>query len=75
MNTTSSNPAAAFYASYAARAIAAAVRATHRLSASAGTALAMRLFLTPLARDRRARQLGVPAPWRPHSTLRRLRAA
>ncbi len=66
MNPTTSNPAAAFYASPAARAIAAAVRATHTLSASAGTALAMRLFITPLARGRRARQLNVPAPWQPH---------
>ena len=65
MNTASSNPAAAFYASPAARAIAAAVRATHSLSTQAGTALAMRLFLTPLARGRRARQLAVPAHWRP----------
>ena len=65
MNTTASNPAAAFYASFAARAIAAAVRATHLLSASAGTALAMRLFLTPLARGRRTRQRAVPMPWQP----------
>lgn len=66
MNPTSSNPAAAFYASPAARAIAAAVRATHSLSVKAGTALAMRLFLTPLARGRRARLLGVPAHWQQH---------
>jgi hypothetical protein len=63
MNTSSTNPAAAFYASPAARTIAAAVRATHSLSTRAGTALAMRLFLTPLARGRRARQLDVPAHW------------
>ncbi|HEX6723426.1 MAG TPA: alpha/beta fold hydrolase [Burkholderiaceae bacterium] len=66
MNPTPSNPAAAFYASPAARAIAAAVRATHALSVHAGTALAMRLFLTPLARGRRARLLSVPAHWQPH---------
>ena len=66
MNPSSSNPAAAFYASPAARAIAAAVRATHSLSVKAGTALAMRLFLTPLARGRRARLLDVPAHWQPH---------
>jgi pimeloyl-ACP methyl ester carboxylesterase len=65
MNTPS-NPAAAFYASPVARAIAATVRATHSLSTRAGTALAMRLFFTPLARNRRARQLNVPAPWQPH---------
>lgn len=65
MNNSSPNPAAAFYASPAARALAAAVRATHSLSARAGTALAMRLFLTPLARGRRARQLDVPSHWRP----------
>jgi pimeloyl-ACP methyl ester carboxylesterase len=66
MNPSTSNPAAAFYASPAARAIAATVRATHTLSAQAGTALAMRLFLTPLARGRRARQLTVPPHWQPH---------
>jgi len=63
MNTTSANPAAAFYASPAARVVAAAVRTAHRLSADAGTALAMRLFFTPVARDRRARVAAVPAPW------------
>lgn len=61
----SANPAAAFYASPGARAVAAAVRTAHRLSAQAGTALAMRLFFTPLARGRRARQRAVPAPWQP----------
>ncbi len=66
MNPNASNPAAAFYASPAARAIAAAVRATHSLSVPVGTALAMRLFLTPLARGRRARLLNVPAHWQPH---------
>ena len=60
----SSNPAAAFYASPAARALGAAVRAAHGLSAGIGTALAMRLFFTPVARDRRARVSAVPAPWR-----------
>ncbi|HVO06047.1 MAG TPA: alpha/beta fold hydrolase [Burkholderiaceae bacterium] len=67
MNTVSSpNPAAAFYASPAARALGAAVRAAHRVSADVGTALAMRLFFTPRARDRHARVAAVPAPWRPH---------
>ncbi|HEY6514139.1 MAG TPA: alpha/beta fold hydrolase [Burkholderiaceae bacterium] len=65
MTATSSNPAAAFYASPAARALGAAVRTTHRLSADVGTALAMRLFFTPVARDRRARAAAAPAPWRP----------
>ena len=65
MTTAASNPAAAFYASPAARVLGAAVRATHRLSADFGTALAMRLFFTPVARDRRARAAAVPAPWRP----------
>lgn len=66
MNTTTSpNPAAAFYASPAARALGAAVRAAHGLSTGAGTALAMRLFFTPQARDRRARAAAVPAPWQP----------
>ena len=67
MNTVSSpNPAAAFYASPAARALGAAVRAAHRVSADVGTALAMRLFFTPRARDRHARVAAVPAPWSPH---------
>jgi pimeloyl-ACP methyl ester carboxylesterase len=66
MTIASTNPAAAFYTSPAARAVAAAVRATHSLSVDAGTALAMRLFFTPSARGRRARQLNVPAPWQPH---------
>jgi pimeloyl-ACP methyl ester carboxylesterase len=61
---SSSNPATAFYASPSARALGAAVRAAHGLSADIGTALAMRLFFTPVARDRRARVLAVPAPWR-----------
>jgi len=65
MTSTASNPAAAFYASPAARALGAAVRAAHGLSADFGTALAMRLFFTPVARDRRARVSAVPAPWRP----------
>ena len=65
MTATSSNPAAAFYASPAARALGAAVRGAHGLSADFGTALAMRLFFTPVARDRRARVSTVPAPWRP----------
>jgi pimeloyl-ACP methyl ester carboxylesterase len=65
MTATSSNPAAAFYASPAARALGAAVRGAHGLSADFGTALAMRLFFTPVARDRRARASAVPAPWRP----------
>lgn len=60
------NPAAAFYATPAARAVAATVRAAHGLSTAAGTALAMRLFFTPLAHGRRARQRAVPAPWAPH---------
>src|SRR5262245_66433412 len=64
-SATSSNPASAFYASPAARALAAAVRATHGLSAGIGTALAMRLFFTPVARGRRARAAAAPAPWRP----------
>jgi len=65
MIATPSNPAAAFYASPAARALGAAVRGAHRLSADFGTALAMRLFITPMARDRRARAAAVPVPWRP----------
>jgi pimeloyl-ACP methyl ester carboxylesterase len=68
MNASSSNPATAFYASPAARALGAAVRAAHSLSADIGTTLAMRLFFTPVARDRRARASSVPALWQatPH---------
>lgn len=66
MNTASPpNPAAAFYATAPARALGAAVRAAHGLSADIGTALAMCLFFTPLARGRRARAATVPPPWRP----------
>jgi pimeloyl-ACP methyl ester carboxylesterase len=64
MTTSPSNPAAAFYTSPAARALGATVRAAHRMSTEVGTALAMRLFFTPVARDRRARLCNVPAPWR-----------
>ena len=65
-SAASPNPATAFYASPAARALGAAVRAAHGVSADIGTALAMRLFFTPQARDRRARATAVPAPWQPH---------
>jgi pimeloyl-ACP methyl ester carboxylesterase len=64
MTAPTTNPAAAFYASPLARAIGAAVRATHRVSTDVGTALAMRLFFTPQAPGRRARRDNVPAPWR-----------
>src|SRR5262245_29024671 len=67
MNTASvPNPAAAFYASPAARVLGAAVRTAHHVSTDIGTALAMRLFLTPQARGRRARAAAVPPPWQPH---------
>ena len=68
MNAPATNPAAAFYASPLARALAAAVRAAHGVSTDIGTALAMRLFFTPRASGRRRRVASVPAPWRaqPH---------
>jgi len=64
MNPVTPNPAAAFFASPPARAVAALLRQLDRLSPQAGTRLALRLFLTPLPTKRRARSRPVPAGWR-----------
>lgn len=61
---SSPNPAAAFYASPAARAVAATLRGLDRLLPGMGTRLALRLFFTPLPTKQRARTQAVPAGWR-----------
>jgi pimeloyl-ACP methyl ester carboxylesterase len=58
-----SNPAAAFYATPAARAVAVLMRVTHRWSPALATRLALRLFCTPLPGKRHARAKPVPSPW------------
>ncbi len=59
----SPNPAAAFYASPAARLLAATLRAAERWTPALATRLALRLFFTPLPSKRHARAKPVPAPW------------
>lgn len=63
-NPALANPAAAFYASLPARAVAAALRGLDGLSPRLGTPLALRLFLTPLPTKRGARARQLPAGWR-----------
>lgn len=60
---TAHNPAAAFYASPAARGIAALLRGLHRLSPDLGSRVALRLFFTPLPTKALARSRDVPRPW------------
>lgn len=60
---TAHNPAAAFYASPAARGIAALLRGLHRLSPDLGTRVALRLFFTPVPTKALARSRDVPPPW------------
>lgn len=60
---TSANPAAAFYATPAARLVGAALRLAHRWSPALATRLALQLFFTPLPGKRQARARAVPAPW------------
>lgn len=60
---TAHNPAAAFYASPAARGIAALLRGLHRLSPDLGSRVALRLFFTPLPTKFLARSRAVPRPW------------
>ncbi|MBW8843530.1 MAG: alpha/beta hydrolase [Burkholderiales bacterium] len=60
---TAHNPAAAFYASPAARGIAALLRGLHRLSPALGTRVAMQLFFTPVPTKWLARSRDVPLPW------------
>ena len=61
---TAHNPAAAFYASPAARGIAALLRGLHRLSPALGTRVALQLFFTPVPTKWLARSRDVPLPWR-----------
>lgn len=60
---TTHNPAAAFFASPAARGIAALLRSLHRVSPTLGTQLAMGLFFTPVPTKFLARSRAVPRPW------------
>lgn len=60
---TTHNPAAAFYASPAARGIAALLRGLHRLSPDLGTRVALGLFFTPMPTKWLARSRAVPRPW------------
>ncbi|RZL34937.1 MAG: alpha/beta fold hydrolase, partial [Rubrivivax sp.] len=60
---TTHNPAAAFFASPAARGIAAVLRGLHRVSPALGTRLAMGLFFTPVPTKWLARSRAVPRPW------------
>lgn len=57
------NPAAAFYASPPARAVAAGLRWLDSHAPQLGTRLALRLFLTPLPTKRLARSRRVPPGW------------
>lgn len=60
---TTHNPAAAFYASPAARGVAALLRGLHRLSPDLGTRVALGLFFTPMPTKWLARSRAVPRPW------------
>jgi len=60
---TTHNPAAAFFASPAARGVAALLRGLHRVSPALGTHLAMGLFFTPVPTKWLARSRDVPRPW------------
>lgn len=62
MNTA--NPAAVFFASPPARAVAGLLRGLERLSPALGTRLALGLFFTPLPTKRVARARPVPQAWR-----------
>jgi pimeloyl-ACP methyl ester carboxylesterase len=63
MNPSPANPAAAFFTSPSARAVAALLRGLDRLAPPLSTRLAMGLFFTPLPTKRLARARRVPAPW------------
>ena len=58
------NPAAAFYASPAARGVAALLRGLHRVSPGLGTRVALGLFFTPMPTKWLARSRPVALPWR-----------
>ncbi|HEY1129673.1 MAG TPA: alpha/beta hydrolase [Roseateles sp.] len=60
---TTHNPAAAFYASPAARGVAALLRGLHRVSPDLGTRVALGLFFTPMPTKWLARSRAVPRPW------------
>ena len=60
---TAKNPAAAFYASPAARGIAAVLRGLHRVSPDLGARAALTLFFTPTPTKWLARSRDVPLPW------------
>jgi alpha-beta hydrolase superfamily lysophospholipase len=60
---TTYNPAAAFYATPAARGVAALLRGLHRVSPDLGTRLALGLFFTPMPTKWLARSRAVPRPW------------
>lgn len=57
------NPAAGFYATPAARLLAALLRTVHRAAPRLAAAGALRLFTTPLPGKSHARAKPVPAPW------------
>ena len=72
---TPANPAAAFYATPAARLVGASLRLAHRWSPAFATRLALQLFFTPLPGKQQARAKAVPAPWSAtRHPLRRRRA-
>lgn len=60
---TTFNPATAFYATPAARGVAALLRGLHRVSPQLGTRLALGLFFTPMPTKWLARSRAVPRPW------------
>lgn len=57
------NPAAAFFASPAARGVAALLRGLQHVSPTLGTHVAMGLFFTPVPTKWLARSRAVPRPW------------
>jgi pimeloyl-ACP methyl ester carboxylesterase len=60
---TTANPAAAFYATPAARLLRATLRLAHRWSPALANRLALQLFFTPLPGKQQARAKAVPATW------------
>ncbi|MFO1251088.1 MAG: alpha/beta hydrolase [Inhella sp.] len=63
MQLINPNPAAAFFTSVPARAVAGLLRGLDRLAPRLSTRLALGLFFTPLPTKRLARGRPVPAPW------------
>ena len=61
--TTTHNPAAAFFASPAARGMAALLRGLQHVSPTLGTRLALGIFFTPMPTKWLARSRAVPLPW------------